>query len=244
MRLSSKWIPIFIVLVCISSADARVSLQAGGNFTLGYPQNEFRQNVDRVTLGGMGHFLYRIPNTAFSLGAGLGFLIYGRDTREEAFSQTIPDVHVDVTTTNSIFMGHLLLRIQPARGPVRPYIDGLFGFSYLSTETSIKDQDHWNDDEDDEIASTTNYDDFASRFGFGGGLMIRVYHVPKEKAELENLESVFIDLGVRMMRGGQAEYLKEGSILIEDSNVKYDVSRSTTDLLTVHLGVSFNFMVP
>ena len=230
----------FLSILCVSVGNAQVFMQAGANFTMGFPQNEFRKNVDNITLGGSGHFLCRIPNTIFSVGAGLGVLVYGHETREEAFSQTIPDVHVDVTTTNSIFMGHLLFRIQPIDGPVRPYIDGLYGFSYLSTETSIKDQDDW-DDEDDEIASSKNYEDFASRYGFGGGLMIRVYRVSEEKSKTENLESVNIDLGVRYMRGGEAEYLKEGSIKIEGSQLIYDVSRSTTDLLPVHIGVSFNF---
>ncbi len=239
-RFCSKSLLIFISIFSISVSYAQVSMQAGANFTMGFPQNEFRKNVDNVTLGGSGYFLCRIPNTVFSVGGGLGVLVYGHEKREEAFSQTIPDVHVDVTTTNSFLMGHLLFRIQPIQGPVRPYIDGLYGFSYLSTETSIKDQDDW-DDEDDEIASTKNYEDFASRYGFGGGLMIRVYRVPEEKYELENLESVNIDLGVRYMRGGEAEYLKEGSIKIEGGDVIYDVSKSTTDLVTVHIGVSFNF---
>jgi hypothetical protein len=229
---------VVIIIFSVILAHAQVSMQAGANFTLGFPQNEFRKNVDNVTFGGSGYFFCRIPNTAFSVGGGLGFLVYGQDTREEAFSETIP-VNLDVTTTNSIFMGHLLLRIQPVQGPVCPYIDGLFGFSYLSTQTSIKDQDDWNDE--DEIASSTNYDDFASRYGFGGGLMIRVYRVPEEKSEFENLESVCIDLGIQYMRGGEAEYLKEGSIEIEDSDVIYKISKSTTDLITVHIGVSFNF---
>ena len=230
---------IFLSIFCVSVSYTQVYMQAGANFTMGFPQNEFRKNVDNITFGGSGHFLCRIPNTAFSIGGGLGFLVYGQETREEAFSQTIQDVHVDVTTTNSILMGHLLFRIQPIQGPVRPYIDGLYGFSYLSTETSIKDQDDW--DDEDEIASTTNYDDFASRYGFGGGLMISVYRVPEEKYELENLESVSIDLGVQYMRGGEAEYLKEGSIEIEGSDVIYEISKSTTDLITVHIGVSFYF---
>jgi hypothetical protein len=233
---------IILSIVCVSVSFAQVPMQAGANFTLGFPQNEFRKNVDNVTLGGSGYFLCRILSTAFSVGGGLGFLVYGQDTREEVFSQTIPDVYVDVTTTNSILMGHLLLRIQPVQGPVCPYIDGLFGFSYLSTRTSIKDQDDW--DDEDEIASTTNYEDFASRYGFGGGFMIGVYRVPEEKSEVESLESVCIDLGVQYMHGGEAEYLMEGSIEIEDSNIIYDVRKSTTDLITVHIGVAFNFHAP
>jgi hypothetical protein len=48
-------------------------------------------------------------------------------------------------------------------------------------------------------------------------------------------------MAVRYLKGGRAEYLKEGSIRIEGDQVLYDVSRSTTDLVTGYIGVSFSF---
>jgi len=36
----------------------------------------------------------------------LGFLVYGSETREESFSITVPDVLLNVTTTNNIFLCH------------------------------------------------------------------------------------------------------------------------------------------
>jgi len=51
-----------------------------------------------------------------------------------------------------------------------------------------------------------------------------------------------VDFGIRSMKGGEAEYLKEGSITEDaNGNFVYDVQRSTTDLLTWHLGVVFTF---
>jgi len=44
------------------------------------------------------------------------------------------------------------------------------------------------------------------------------------------------------MRGSEADYLREGSITIDDGRVEYDVRRSRTDLLVYRLGVSFNLM--
>ncbi|MCK7472475.1 MAG: hypothetical protein MZV49_00500 [Rhodopseudomonas palustris] len=81
-------------------------------------------------------------------------------------------VWVDVTTTNSIMAFDLFLRVQPQSGPIRPYMDLLGGFNLLSTSTSIEDQG-W--DDDDDIASSNNFNDAAWGWGSGGGLMIRVY---------------------------------------------------------------------
>ena len=51
----------------------------------------------------------------------------------------------------------------------------------------------------------------------------------------------FIDLRARYIFGGKAEYLTEGSILVEDQEVTYLVYESRTDLLTFQIGFGMNF---
>jgi len=233
------------LLVCLIltgstlSSFAQDRFQVGLNFMVGLPQNEFEKHVDNNGYGGSGYFMYRIPQTPIHAGAALGFLIYGSDTREVPWGYGVP-VWVDVTTTNSILMGHLFARIQPAQGMFRPYLDGLFGFNYLSTKTSVENQEESEDD--DEIASSTNYDDAAGSYGYGGGLMFRVYQARPDQVEGGKTVGIWVDFGIRSMKGGEAEYLKEGSITEDaNGNFVYDVQRSTTDLLTWHLGVVFTF---
>ncbi len=225
-----------MVLLSIFHLHGQTPFQAGGNFTLGFPQNEFKDNIDNMGYGGTGFFAYRFPRSPLLVGASVSFLIYGRETREEPFSTTIPDVFVDVTTTNSIVMGHLFLRLQPPRGSILPYLDGLFGFNYLSTRTTIENQSN-----DEEVASSTNFDDMTFSYGVGGGLMIRVFQPPQDDSGKNELQAVYIDLGIRYMKSGEAEYLKKGSIARENGNVTYDVSQSAIDLITGHIGVVFTF---
>jgi hypothetical protein len=211
------------------------------NFSLGFPQNEFKDNVDNIGLGGFGQFTYRLPETPVHIGASIGFLIYGSDSRKEYFSPDIKEVTVDVTTTNSILLGHLLMRIQARSGTLRPYMTGLFGFNYFQTRTSVKSENNW--DDDDEIASSTNFEDATLSYGGGAGLLIRVYHPSmSEIQENHGLRGVYIDFSVNSLFGGEAEYLKKGSIhQNEDGNLIYDVYRSKTDLMTWHIGVSLEF---
>jgi len=233
-RFFSTRVAALFVFSC--SLHAQTLFQAGGNFTVGLPQNEFKQNVESTGFGGSGYVAYNIPQSFLSLGASFTFLVYGSETRQEPWSQTIPDVFVDVTTTNAIIMGHFLIRVQPRTGNALPYLDGLFGFNYLTTDTQIKDQGDY-----EEIASSKNLDDITFGYGIGGGVMIRIWNTSEEKTQRIKLQTVFIDLGLRYLKGGSAEYLKEGSIEISNGNVNYDIKKSTTDILTIHVGASFAF---
>ena len=226
-----------ILLVFFSLSWAQSPFQAGLNFSMGFPQTEFSENVDNVGFGLSGHFGYQIPRSPVSIGATVGFLIYGRESRKEPLSTTIPDIIVDVVTTNNILTGHLLMRVQPlaSDAAIKPYLEGLFGFHYLWTQTKIED---WDDGDDDDISSK-NYDDAALSYGGGAGLMIQVYKGKKENSN--GFYSVNIDVGVRYLFGGEAAYLKEGDIIREEGKVIYSPSQSTTDLVTTMVGVSFNF---
>ncbi len=233
-----KIISFFVIFILFSSSfvQAQTPFQAGLNFMMTFPQNTFADNVDNIGLGGSGMFAYHFPESPFAIGAKIGFSIYGSETREEPFSTTIPDVKVDVTTTNSILMGHLLFRVQPGHSTFRPYLDGLIGFNYLSTETKIEDKHDW--DLDDNVASSTNQDDGAFSYGGGAGLMIQVYSGTTDNDKDFTLS---LDLGLTYLVGGEAEYLKEGSIRREDGKVSYQVEKSKTDVVNAYIGVVFSF---
>ena len=227
---------LLMLLLPTLVAYAQSPFQAGINFSMGFPQSDFSKNIDNTGFGLSGHFAYQIPQTPVALGAAVGFLIYGRESRKEPLSHTIPDIVVRVETTNNILTGHLLLRVQPMSGDarVKPYLEGLFGFNYLWTETSLKDSG-W----DENVISSKNFDDAAMSYGGGGGLMIRVYQGKKEQSE--GFYSINIDVGARYLFGGEATYLKEGDIKRENGTVIYSPSQSTTDLLTTTVGVTVTF---
>jgi hypothetical protein len=239
MMTKSKMLSCIILAGLAVSSPAQDNFQVGLNFMVGLPQNEFEKHVENNGYGGSGYFTYRLPGTPIRAGAAIGFLIYGSETREVPWGHGIP-VWVDVTTTNSILTGHLFARIQPVQGVFQPYLEGLYGFNYLSTRTTVENQEESEDD--DEIASSTNYDDAAGSYGYGGGLMFRVYQARQDQIEGTKSLGIWVDFGLRSMKGGEAKYLKEGSITEdENGNFIYDLQRSTTDLLTWHLGVVFTF---
>lgn len=222
---------LLLVLGLASPAQAQLYPQGDINIVVGVPQGEFQDRVDNAGIGlnffvGLG--LGRSP---IVFGIDGGFLVYGFERRREPFSTTIPDVTVRVETSNAIAMGHVLLRLQPPTGPIQPYVDGLFGVKYFFTETSIRDDSF----RDDEIASSTNFDDAALSYGLGGGIDIQVFQGRGK------LGALLINVGARYLFGTEAEYLQEGSIERRNGRVFFNVDRSETDLLLMQLGVTLKF---
>jgi len=225
------------VLLLMAPAIRAQHLQASLNFLLGQPQNEFQDNVEDLGFGLGGNFGYHFGNSPIMVGAEIQYMIYGSQTRNVPFSETIPDVTVEVETSNNILLFHALARLQSPTGRFRPYLDGLWGLNYFFTETSVRDEDAF----EEEIASSTNQQDAAFSYGAGGGVMLQVYQSRKPETGGVKLSEVLIDFRVRYLFGGEATYLKEGSITVENGQVAIAALRSRTDLLTYQLGVSFSF---
>ena len=208
------------------SGQAPARLQLGIGILAGLPSGEFSDNVD--TSGGVaGHVGYRLGETPVSLGVEVGFLWYGSESRKVPFSLTIPDVLVEVNTNNYVLLTHGRVRVQPRVGFVRPYVDGLFGFNYIFTRTSVDFGDL-----EERTVATTNLDDFTPSYGGGGGVMINFPAWP---------DSFSLDFAVRYLYGSEAEYLTQGSIIREEGRATLDVTRSRIDLLNVYIGVAVDF---
>ncbi len=223
------------LLVLVPSAHSEERFQVNVSFNPAFPINEFRENVSNVALGGSGDFIYNLKGSPFSVGASFGLMVYGSESRKEWFSADIPEVAVSVTTRNNIFSSHFLLRLQPPRGKIRPYLDGLMGFNYLWTETGVYDTDGFHQ----EIASDVNFSDWTWSLGIGGGLMLPIYERRSEKKS--GIFSLFFDLNARYLKGGKAEYMKEGSIVTVNERVIYHIDESSTDLFVLRAGLTFAF---
>ena len=232
-----KKIHILIIGILLIAPDTGYCLgmfDTGISIGIAAPQGEFRDNVDRNGFSFSGSALIRPGLVPVKFGIELGYINYGSENRRESFSYTIPDVTVRVERTNNIFLGHLLVRLQKDAGIISPYLDGLVGFNYLWTETKIRDVYNF-----EEITSSKNLDDLAFSYGVGGGFMFNVYEA---RTVVADIAKIYIDLKVRYLYGGKAEYLKEGAVRIDEyDNVIYDISKSTTDLMLYQIGVVFSF---
>ncbi|MCF8413327.1 MAG: hypothetical protein K9G44_07935 [Melioribacteraceae bacterium] len=230
--MKQKFICIIAALFVFGSISNAQTL--GGSLMLGFPQNEFKSNVDRLAYGFNLEGTLGSPGmeTPVTIGASFGFMVYGEEDVVTPLSKTIGRVSVNVNTTNSLLNFHLMMKVSPFEGSVKPYLEGLAGGNYLFTESKVEDVQSG-----EEVVSSTNLDDFSWSYGAGGGILISLFN-DRETSDAE----ILLDIKARYLYGTKAKYLAEGSI-IEDGNgnVFYDISESTTDLLTIHVGVIFSF---
>ena len=186
------------------------------------------------------------PSKQFGLGLNVGISQYGNSERQIPFSYYTDLVTITEKTTNDLAYSHLLLKLIPFQGNVRPYFEGLLGMKNLFTSTKVISENCPEEDEDTcEIASSTNYSDNAFSYGGGGGLEITLTSFGgDEDSGIKGVLSFFIN--ARYMIGAEAEYLKEGAITFSDPQdgpvqTTFDPSTSKTDVLQINLGLNFNF---
>ena len=223
----------------IASSLFSQNFQAGTDFLVGLPQGAFKDNVNRAGYGITGNIGFAPSGYAYMLGVEFGFMNYGTEKRREPFSTTIPDVTVDVESQNNFAMGHLFARLQPNSGSIRPYLEGTLGGNYLFTKTTIQNQGRG----DEEVASSTNLDDFAFSYGGGAGVLVVLAHFDSENPpdNDDDFKEFLLDVRCRYLVGSEAEYLKEGSIRRVSGQVVYDISKSQTNLLTIQIGIAVRF---
>lgn len=230
-----KGFPIGLMVVLTAAGSTSAAAQGlveahergsfGAAAILARPVGEFQQFVDFG--GGLNLFgvLELAPGSGFGVRVDGTFLMYGSETRAVPFSQTIPSILLDLTTTNSIVSAGIGPQFTVGHGRMRAYAYGLAGFSYFTTVTSIRDVDGF-----ESIAQTTNFDYTTFALSGGGGLRLQLSRGAKP---------VHLDLGVVAVQNGDAEYLREGSIReAADGSVFYTPIRSQANLVNFKLGMA------
>jgi hypothetical protein len=205
----------------------------GGSFTIAQTQGEFADYVDGG-LGGNLHYIHALdPEGWLALRVDGGFAIYGYERQRVPLSPTLGGrILVDLTTSNDIAWIGVGPQIGVPNGALRPYANAYAGYSYMATTSSVSSTHSYDyyDYYDDELFSTTNFDDWSFSYGGGAGVYIPVRGGP---------QPVSIDLGVRYHNNGVAEYLREGDIQDNaDGSITLFPVRSDTDMLTFHIGFS------
>ncbi|HYR83118.1 MAG TPA: hypothetical protein VE422_03460 [Terriglobia bacterium] len=168
--------------------------------TLSQPKGEFRQNVGNG-FGMEGALLYHLDRSGLlSVRFDASWLAYGHETKRVPFSETVGNrILVNVTTTNSITALSFGPELSLPRGPVRPYVNAAFSGLFFRTSSSVKGITN----SDGESLSTTNFSDGTGARVYGGGLRIPLG---------TSSSRISLDVGIRYHRGGEASYLREGSI--------------------------------
>lgn len=155
-----------------------------------------------------------------------GAMAYGRQRTRECLTSSCL-VEVDITTSNNLAYAAVGPQLMVPVGPIRPYVAGQVGWTFLWTDSRIEGSNNQNEP----FASTRNFSDNTFSYGGVGGVLVPLVQNARNP--------VALDLGVRYLRNGSVEYLRKGDIIINPgTQPTFNVQRSRADLLTYHIGIS------
>ena len=206
-------------------ATGLLRFEFGPKFLTGVPVGTFGDRVG-TSPGVALDLTARVGQTPFFVGVAFDYLLYGTETRRIPLLAAVPEVLEDIDTTNNIIRTHAIVRVRPSGGRVRPYAEGLLGFNYVYTRTSI-------DLGYESGAGTTHLGDFAPSLGAGGGVTIELLAGPGGRLGL--------DIGLRYLTGGDVDYLTRGDLQRDETGVTFEPTRSPASLFGLQIGIAVDF---
>ena len=200
---------------------------ASFNFTTAIPMGDFKNYNSNVGFGGNLEFFFFSPSerTPYGLGINLSYVSYGIQFFINPYSD---ELGVSLNKANNFASVHILFQIAPHSGIVRPYIETLFGGSYIFSLTEVG-YDYYS-------PATLWIDDWAWSYGGGVGLKLFATGNP-----LFDSGSTYIDFKVRYLLSTEVTYLDRNSVEYYGDEVYYSLLKSKADMLLVSIGFFFFF---
>jgi opacity protein-like surface antigen len=224
---------LFVLFVVVASAspaaaqsfDLLSRFSVGGSFAISQPKGEFAENVGNG-YGAQGGVMFHLVRSGLvSLRFDVSGVVYDRE--EKVVPASTSRILFEVTTTNSIVALTWGPEVAVPTGRIRPYANVGYSRLLFRTSSSLKGTGS----SDPQITNTTNYKDSTNAWVYSGGVRI----------PLGNIESpLTLDLGLRYHRGGEASYLREGSIRDNpDGSITITPLTSHTPFVLYTMGVQF-----
>jgi hypothetical protein len=216
----------------VESSSARLGL-VGGGFQLGIPRGDYKAKDDVIGYGLGGNLALNFPDFPLIIGLDISYLYLGGEDWLDSMVYNVYNGYYDVHTSYQLASSHIFFRFYAENKYTQPYLEGLVGFNFLWASTTVD----YNEGEDDK-ETDVNFKDFVFSGGLGGGIMLPLLTVTDDDFKRVG---IFLDLNLRYLFGGKAEYLKKGSLSTESGSLKYKVTSSRTDMFSLRLGVCVRF---
>ena len=124
---------IAIIFFCFFGTSAIYSQDVYTNFhfSLGFPQEQLKGNVDNIGYGFNGQLLACLGDGPLLAGLDVGALFFEKIERRI----NIPDINIKLEPIKGVLLAHLLLRAQRMDGNVRPFVEGLIGVHHFFSDS-------------------------------------------------------------------------------------------------------------
>ena len=214
------------LLLLLSAEYLEAQPSASFYFTTAFPVNDYQNYDNEFGYGGNLEFFFISPSKEKPIGMGvsLGYLGQGLYFYEDPCNC---ETYVGNNRANNFINLNMILQVAPTGGTVRPYLETLFGGSYIYSNTEI---------------ITLNYnsvnlyvDDWAWTYGVGGGFKFLL------GADDNGGGSMYLDLKGRYLMSSNVYLLDRNSIRYANNRFYYEVSKTQINFVAFQIGVVFYF---
>ncbi len=222
-----SYFTILIGLLLLSSATYLIAQPSTSfYFTTAIPVNEYQDFDNEVGYGGNLEFFFISPSKEKPIGMGVSLSYIGQGLY---FYDDPCDCETNVgnNRANNFINLNMILQVAPTGGTVRPYLETLFGGSYIYSNTDIITLDY-------------NYvnlyvDDWAWTYGVGGGFKFLL------GADENGDGSMYLDLKGRYLMSSNVNMLDRNSIRYAN-NIFYDsVKETQINFVAIQIGFILYF---
>jgi hypothetical protein len=230
-----KNIVLLFCITCMSVAHAQdafhepFTVSIYGN--VGVPSPEFKKAVNNssggAAIGFGGNILFNTGGkkklSPVAFGIDLSYQYFGRDKIEATSS--LPPYKTSYNLWNLSGVSRVILS-KRAKGFV-PFVDGMLGLKIFTTRTKVDKSalaSVLGDEE--ELIGVKNYNGLG--YGVGMGWYTRKPQDEEEKTSFS--------LRVMYLWGDRIEYVKRGSVQVDNGNVTFETGYTYTNTILIQLG--------
>lgn len=194
-------------------------------FTTAIPINDFRNFDSDEGYGGNLEIFFFSPSVQkpFGMGVSLSYFGQGLYFYDDPYSD---ESYLSGNRANNFSSLHLIFQLAPTGGTVRPYLETLFGGSYIFSVTEIYTLDY--------ISESLYIDDWAWSYGVGGGLQFLI-------SSDESEHSVFLDLKGRYLMSSDVSIPDRQSIRYANNSFYYTVNETQINFVAIQVGIVMYF---
>ena len=223
MKTNLTILTTLFLLISVQYLSAQPSLSF--YFTTAIPVNDYQQFDDELGYGGNLELFFISPSKQKPIGMGISLSYFGQGLY---FYEDPCDceTYLGDNRANNFTNLHLVFQIAPTGGTVRPYLETIFGGSYVFSNSQI---------------TTLNYtsvnlfiDDWAWSYGVGGGFKFLL-------GADDNGGSLYLDLKGRYLMSSDVSLLDRNSIRYANDKFYYSVNETQLNFVAVQIGVVLYF---
>ena len=222
MKLHTIFLTLLAVLILINKTSAQPSTNL--YFVTAIPVNEYRQFDSEVGYGANLEIFFLSPTKEKPLGMGISFSYFGQGL----YFYDDPcdcESYLSNNRANNFINTNLVFQLSPAGGTIRPYIETLFGGSYIFSNSDILTLDY------DPV--NLYIDDWAWTYGVGGGIKFLLGG--------DEGGSLYLDLSGRYLMSSDVSMLDRESIRYAGDTFYYTLSKTQLNFLAIQFGVTLYF---